>query len=420
MMRDMIHVAYAVHDEHGSFSKFTGTSIASIFMNTSSRVVIHILHDESLSKENREKFEALAEKYGQEIRFYDVEELATRDLIKVLEAMPEMSESRFSVGAFYRLLVGKVIPHDVKKLIYLDSDIIVNLDIAELYAEPVGANGIAAVMEHALTHGKPAPQPLVESGEVPRDKYFNSGVMVMDMDKFRSHESIVDDGLLMLKNHPDSFCYDQDVLNYFFHEGYRELDIRYDRFVSIERHHGFPVSAGIYHFAGHALDFFLKNDSYNRLFINAFVQTPWFSAEMLEQIFGGIFNAYGVWRDSGRKAINAFSGKSRVFCGEANKERLIRKLFEARDDEEYRAVAVAGGKIFVQKLLDEMKNSKSKRKKVIYVLCLAGGLAGINGLRRFMDEAGLVENEDYIDGGRFIPESDGGWQLSSFDFFSKI
>ena len=56
MMRDMIHVAYAVHDEHGSFSKFTGTSIASIFMNTSSRVVIHRLHGESLSKENREKF----------------------------------------------------------------------------------------------------------------------------------------------------------------------------------------------------------------------------------------------------------------------------------------------------------------------------------------------------------------------------
>ena len=39
----MIHVAYAVHDASGGYSKFAGVSIASLLDKTKENVTIHLL-----------------------------------------------------------------------------------------------------------------------------------------------------------------------------------------------------------------------------------------------------------------------------------------------------------------------------------------------------------------------------------------
>ncbi|MBE8953795.1 MAG: hypothetical protein SR1Q7_11740 [Quinella sp. 1Q7] len=65
----MIHVCFSIFDANGLYSKFTGTSILSIFDNIASEVTIHILHDKTLTDENRNKFLTLAERYNQIIKF---------------------------------------------------------------------------------------------------------------------------------------------------------------------------------------------------------------------------------------------------------------------------------------------------------------------------------------------------------------
>lgn len=52
----MIHVCYALYDKNGKYSKLTGTSICSLFENTKAWVTIHLLHDHTLTEENRAKF----------------------------------------------------------------------------------------------------------------------------------------------------------------------------------------------------------------------------------------------------------------------------------------------------------------------------------------------------------------------------
>ena len=125
----MIHVCFGVYDKDGRYSKFTGTAIASIFDNTTSEVTVHILHDNTMTLANYEKFVYLAGKYGQHIKFYNVEKICAEKISRIISMIPAIKTARVSIGALFRLLIHDVIPIDVKKIIYLDSDIIVNLDV---------------------------------------------------------------------------------------------------------------------------------------------------------------------------------------------------------------------------------------------------------------------------------------------------
>ena len=63
----MIHVCYAMRDESGKYSKFVGTSMLSMFENTREKITVHLIHDSTLSCENRKKFLQIVYKYDQEI-----------------------------------------------------------------------------------------------------------------------------------------------------------------------------------------------------------------------------------------------------------------------------------------------------------------------------------------------------------------
>lgn len=52
----MIHVCYAIYDKIGSFSRIAAASLQSLYDNTDAWVTIHILHDNTLSEENKEKY----------------------------------------------------------------------------------------------------------------------------------------------------------------------------------------------------------------------------------------------------------------------------------------------------------------------------------------------------------------------------
>ena len=74
----MIHVAYGLHDKTGHYSKFVGTSMLSLFENhyTPPRsITVHLLHDNTLTLDNYEKFVYLTGQYNQIIKFYNVEKL---------------------------------------------------------------------------------------------------------------------------------------------------------------------------------------------------------------------------------------------------------------------------------------------------------------------------------------------------------
>ena len=73
---DNIHLALVLHDQSGHYSKYVGTTLLSVFENMSvynhSSICVHIFHDDTLTKENKEKFEELVYGYNNKIVFHKI------------------------------------------------------------------------------------------------------------------------------------------------------------------------------------------------------------------------------------------------------------------------------------------------------------------------------------------------------------
>ena len=115
----MIHVCFGLSDKDGRYSKFTGTAILSMFENTNEKVTAHILHDDTLTDDNREKFLSIAKRYNQLIKFYNVEKICAEEFnfINKLFESEHMREG-FSLGKFYRLLTPQILSVNIEKIIY--------------------------------------------------------------------------------------------------------------------------------------------------------------------------------------------------------------------------------------------------------------------------------------------------------------
>ena len=98
-----------------------------------------------MTPDNRDKFSYVAGQYHQRVQFYNVEKLCADKIAKMIELVPEVKTSRVSVGAFFRLLLPQIISSEIKKVIYLDSDIIVNMDMSELWRIELYDKPLAAV-----------------------------------------------------------------------------------------------------------------------------------------------------------------------------------------------------------------------------------------------------------------------------------
>ena len=142
----MIHVSFGLYDKTGRYSKFVGTTMLSLFENTTAAVTVHLLHDHTLTTDNREKFLQLAARFGQAVKFYNVEDFSDK-LNEFIKYVPNVKSSHLSVGTMYRFLLPQILSPEIKKLIYLDADIIVNLDLNELWQIDLGEKILAAVPE---------------------------------------------------------------------------------------------------------------------------------------------------------------------------------------------------------------------------------------------------------------------------------
>ncbi|MGI6032132.1 MAG: glycosyltransferase family 8 protein [Coriobacteriales bacterium] len=133
----------------------------------------------------------------------------------------------FTLTIFYRLFIPVMFP-EYDKGIYLDSDIVVPGDIARLYDEDLGGNLIGACPDLSV-QGVPELVHYIEDAiGVRREKYINSGILLMDLKGLR--EAHLDERFLELLNtyHFDCIAPDQDYLNALCHGKIHYLDKRWD------------------------------------------------------------------------------------------------------------------------------------------------------------------------------------------------
>ncbi|MFD2598321.1 glycosyltransferase family 8 protein [Sphingobacterium corticis] len=114
---------------------------------------------------------------------------------------------RYGLAAYYRIFLPEIL-NDYKKVIYLDCDIVVRNDLAKVYHTiKLDEHYLAAVFEAML----PFQVAHLEEIGCPTNKYFNSGFLIMNLEKMRQ-ENVSRKLLGIIQSRKLEFP-DQDALN---------------------------------------------------------------------------------------------------------------------------------------------------------------------------------------------------------------
>ena len=231
---NMMNIVYASDEK---FAEVLSVSVESLLTHNEN-VTVWILNN-GIKEGSLEKLKRQAEKHGSIIHFMPLKNLeyyAGREL---------SCQSKISLTAYFRLFMPQILPLSVKKLLYLDCDTMVRKDLTDLWERKF--DGCAAVAE-------PTAPLMKEKIELKKsDYYFNSGVLLVDLKKWREEKimekfvdymeemdgdiSFEDQGVInhVLKNEISILPFKYNVTTQFFDFGYdgfsmmKKDEVRYER-----------------------------------------------------------------------------------------------------------------------------------------------------------------------------------------------
>ena len=216
---EVIPIFFAVDD---GYIPFLAVALQSLIENSSKNYYysIKILYT-NIEEENKQKIS----KYKKEnvnIEFVDLnyyikkvkDKLYTRDY--------------YTKTTYFRLFIPNLYPQ-YDKAIYLDSDIVVLGDIAELYNVNMGNNLIAAAPDDVIQTTKVF-QEYAEKvvGVADYRNYFNAGILLMNLDEFRKF-NFQEKFLYLLETIKFTVAQDQDYLNRLCKGKVKIIDKAWDR-----------------------------------------------------------------------------------------------------------------------------------------------------------------------------------------------
>ncbi len=110
-------------------------------------------------------------------------------------------------ATYYRLLMGHFLPQFLERVIYLDCDMLICGDISALWEMPLGEAVVGGVMDPGFTQQEVL-------GLAPSDPYFNAGMLVVDLNRWRQ-DDIGKETLDFATSNPDRLSFnDQCALNW--------------------------------------------------------------------------------------------------------------------------------------------------------------------------------------------------------------
>ncbi len=192
-----------------NYAPFLATAINSAVKNSSdNRKYRAIILYQELSRENIEKLSKLA-KDNFSVEFYAMK--------NSFDAITDRMSNRlrcdyFTLTIYFRLFIPLMFPQ-IDKGIYIDSDVVVTSDIAELFDIDIKDNFIGACRDYSIADIPPLVSYTENAVGVNGNEYINSGVLLMNLKKMREND--FEGHFLNLLNtyHFDSIAPDQDYIN---------------------------------------------------------------------------------------------------------------------------------------------------------------------------------------------------------------
>lgn len=202
-----IPIFYSISDD---FTKYAAVSLNSLVKHTDPNkdYTVYFLNQDLSSKHQK----ALSDLSSSNVhvKFFHID----NQLVQPIQNRKEnfLRADFFTMSIFYRLLIPELFP-EYDKVIYIDSDTIVNDDLAKLYNSELSDNLFAACTDSSIQYVDKMIKYIKNVLALDPKKYINSGMLVMNARAFRAEHFIDHFMTLLEKYHFDCIAPDQDYLN---------------------------------------------------------------------------------------------------------------------------------------------------------------------------------------------------------------
>lgn len=161
--------------------------------------------------------------------------IKSADIIPAGTKLP-VDKSSFPLTIYLRLFIPHFIPEEIEKVLYLDIDMIVRRDIAELFNTDLNGKIVAAVLDpkvRTFDNSWGGVKNYKELGCAADTHYFNSGLLLMDTKKWRD-EDVANKTIECVERNKEFANYpDQYGLNIVLANKWHELDSRWNHFATL-------------------------------------------------------------------------------------------------------------------------------------------------------------------------------------------
>ncbi len=234
-------------------------------------LAVHIV-DAGIPTVGRERLAELCRRRGATLHWHE-------PLAIDLAGLPAWG--RMPDTTYHRLTLAQLLPAGVRKAIWLDCDLLVMADLVRLWESDLGQHHLLAAQDTVVpfVSSRYGIRRWRELGLPEEAGYFNSGVMLVDLDRWRADEIGSRADRYLRENRDDVVFWDQEGLNAVLCGRWGELDPRWNQPGRASRS-GLaapPSEPWIVHFAGTLKPWLLPEPATGprALFYRCLDQTPW-------------------------------------------------------------------------------------------------------------------------------------------------
>ena len=231
---------------------YTVVMLSSLCINNKEHIDTYLFHSELTQSD--------IELMTSSLETYDITLIPIKiDVCNFNERMPR--NEQWTLEAYYRLLMFDVLPDTVNRLLYLDGDVIVNNPVSDLYYKDFCGNDLLVCddkggLNTPDKYGNKHREMFVDAYKH-GFRYFNSGVLLINVSKLRSHCNFNSYLTAMEEWNYEMEAPDQDILNWVHWKNVGYIDHKkYDLFARVAHNQKITYSdaknkASIIHYPGY-------------------------------------------------------------------------------------------------------------------------------------------------------------------------
>lgn len=198
-----------------NYAEQLAVSITSILKNADNddNINIYIL-DGGLNKDDKNKIELLKNIKLFNIEYLSVNEKEFKDCPLLAKQGEQHKDYHVTLPTYFRFKIAELLPKH-SKVLYLDCDVIIRTSLKELFETYLDGYSVAMVLDS---------ESIKESKRLNIKKYYNAGVMLINLDYWRKNN--VEQQLFnCAKNNQDIILWqDQDIINLSLNQSIKEID----------------------------------------------------------------------------------------------------------------------------------------------------------------------------------------------------